>query len=158
MYATNPLLNTQGIRYLAALFSLAAGLIHALLAPEHFEEWWGYGLFFLVSAVAQIGYTLMLLPQSQRTMGVIGLRPDEARSLRLFYWLGILGNTAIVLMWVITRTLGVPLFGPNAGEVEEVTLIGLASVILELLLIACLFVLLRRLEQETLDNHASGSI
>ncbi len=155
MDATNPLLKTQGIRYLAALFSLAAGLIHALLSPEHFEEWWGYGLFFLVSAVAQIGYTLMLLPQSQRTMGVIGLRPDQAHSLRLFYWLGILGNAAIVLMWVITRTLGVPLFGPHAGEVEEVTLIGLASVILELLLIACLFVLLRRLEQETPDNHAS---
>lgn len=115
------------------------------------------GLWVVLSRFGrcQIGYALMLLPQSQRTMGVIGLRSDQAHSLRLFYWLGILSNAAIVLMWVITRTLGVPLFGPHADEVEEVTLIGLASVILELLLIACLFVLLRRLEQETPDNHAS---
>jgi hypothetical protein len=37
----------------AALLSLAAALIHLWAAPEHFREWWGYGVFFLSAASAQ---------------------------------------------------------------------------------------------------------
>ena len=47
--------------YPIAALSLIAGLIHLLVMPEHFEEWWGYGTFFLVAAVAQIGYVPILL-------------------------------------------------------------------------------------------------
>jgi hypothetical protein len=31
---------------------------------------------------------------------------------------GIAGNLAIVVLYLLTRTVGIPLFGPEAGEVE----------------------------------------
>ena len=37
---------------IAALSSLAAG-IHLSVAPEHFDEWWGYGTFFVVAALGE---------------------------------------------------------------------------------------------------------
>jgi hypothetical protein len=42
--------------YAAAALSLLAGLIHLCVTPEHFEEWWGYGAFFIVASAAQIFY------------------------------------------------------------------------------------------------------
>ena len=36
--------------YAAAGLSVLAVLLHLLVMPEHFDEWLGYGLFFLVVA------------------------------------------------------------------------------------------------------------
>ena len=87
--------------YAAAALSLLAGLIHLWVTPEHFEEWWGYGVFFLVAAAAQILYVpiVLLLPTRIILLG------------------GIAGNLAIVVLYLLTRTVGIPLFGPEAGEV-----------------------------------------
>jgi len=38
---------------------------------------------------------------------------------------GIAGNSAIVLLYLLTRVVGIPLFGPEAGEVEGVGVIDL---------------------------------
>ena len=38
----------NAVLYAAAALSLLAALIHLRVMPEHFEEWWGYGTFFLV--------------------------------------------------------------------------------------------------------------
>jgi hypothetical protein len=88
--------------YAAAALSLVAALIHLWVAPEHFEEWWGYGAFFVVAAAAQILFVpiILLLPT------------------RIFLLLGIAGNLAIVVLYLLTRTVGIPFFGPEAGEVE----------------------------------------
>ncbi len=88
--------------YAAAALSLLAGLLHLWVAPEHFEEWWGYGAFFLAATAAQILYVpiVVLLPT------------------RIVLLLGIAGNLAIVVLYLLTRTVGIPLFGPEAGEVE----------------------------------------
>jgi len=88
--------------YAAAGFSLVAAIVHLWATPEHFEEWWGYGAFFLVSAVAQAAYAALLL----------------ARPSQRFLIAGIVGNSAIVLLYLVTRTLGIPFFGPEAGVVE----------------------------------------
>jgi hypothetical protein len=48
------------LRALAAL-SLLTAIIHLLVMPAHFEEWWGYGTFFLVCTVAQGLYVPILL-------------------------------------------------------------------------------------------------
>src|SRR5688572_25977588 len=45
-------------RPLAAMCCLGAGAIHLLVAPEHFQEWWGYGCFFLMLATFQTFYSL----------------------------------------------------------------------------------------------------
>ncbi len=97
------------ILYAVAALSLVAALIHLWVAPEHFEEWWGYGAFFLVTAAAQVLYIPLLLrwPNGAVLLG------------------GIVGNLTIVALYLLTRTVGVPLFGPEAGEVEGV---GLADV------------------------------
>ena len=49
------------VLYLAAVLSLAAASIHVWAMPEHFEEWWGYGAFFVGAAVFQGLYGLVLL-------------------------------------------------------------------------------------------------
>ncbi len=88
--------------YAAAALSLLAALIHLWVTPEHFEEWWGYGAFFLVAAAVQVLYAPLVLVRPTR-MVLLG---------------GIAGNLAIVALYLLTRTVGIPLFGPGAGEVE----------------------------------------
>jgi hypothetical protein len=88
---------------IVALSSVASALVHYVVMPEHFEEATLYGMFFLVSATAQLVYAAMLL----------------ARPSRALLTAGAIGNFAIVVLWLVTRTVGIPL-GPAAGEVESV--------------------------------------
>ncbi len=92
--------------YAAASLSLIAALIHLWVTPEHFEEWWGYGAFFLVAAVAQLLYVPIMLRRPSRTVLLAGIA----------------GNLAIVVLYLLTRTVGIPLLGPEAGKVEGVGL------------------------------------
>ncbi len=98
--------------YAVAALSLLAGLIHLWVMPEHFEEWWGYGAFFLVAAVAQVVYVPLLLRWPNQNVLLL---------------LGIVGNSAIVLLYLLTRVVGIPLFGPEAGEVEGVGIIDVCA-------------------------------
>lgn len=128
--------------------SLAAGLVHGAITPDHFSEWWGYGLFFFLAALAQGGYGLLLLLRPWRYDQTGGSRPPDDPLVRqddrrAYQW-GIAGNTAIVALYVVTRTTGIPFFGPGAGEVEAVTPAGVLSKGLEIALIGCLITLLRR--------------
>jgi hypothetical protein len=101
----------RGVLYTVAALSLLAALIHLWVMPEHFQEWWGYGLFFLVAAVAQVVYVPLLLRWPNQTVLL----------------LGIVGNSAIVLLYLLTRVVGIPLFGPEAGEVEGVGIIDVCA-------------------------------
>src|SRR5215207_7244291 len=118
---------TRVFLYAAAL-SLIAALTHAWAMPEHFEEWWGYGTIFLIAAAAQACYGLALLT-----------RPG--RSLLL---LGVVGNLSIVSLWALTRTVGIPFFGPHAGEVERVGVVDLSATVAELALVTVLLAALLR--------------
>ncbi len=111
--------------YLAAALSLAAAGIHLLAMPEHFEEWWGYGAFFLVAAAFQGLYGLVLL-----------WRPGSS-----LFLLGIVANLGVVVLWLLTRTAGIPFFGPHAGEVEAVGALDVAATAAELALVVALVVL-----------------
>ncbi len=115
------------IRYVAAALSLAAALIHVWVFPRHYAEWWGYGAVFLVVALAQVLLSDALLYRPRRSLFV----------------LGIAGNLAVIALWALTRTIGIPFFGPHAGEAEEVGMIDLTSVIAEVALVAALALLLR---------------
>ena len=122
------------VLYAAAVFSLLAALIHLWVVPEHFEEWWGYGAFFLVSAVAQGLYGAALLRRPRRPLLLL---------------LGVGGNLSIVVLYLLTRTVGVPFFGPHAGEVEGVGVADLGATAAELALVVALgALLLRRLPRE----------
>jgi hypothetical protein len=91
---------TQGC---IALASVLAGAIHLAVAPEHFEEWWLYGAFFAVTGLFQLGYATTVLR-----------RPTPLVALT-----GILVNLGIVLIWVASRTSGLPISPPEDGAAHE---------------------------------------
>lgn len=86
-----------------ALLSAGAAAIHFVVIAEHFEEWWAFGLFFAVTAMAQLAWAVLIV----------------TRRSRLLTWVGVLGNAAIVALWIVSRTAGIPL-GPDAGTPEPV--------------------------------------
>ncbi|HEV8044840.1 MAG TPA: twin-arginine translocation signal domain-containing protein, partial [Rubrobacter sp.] len=106
----------------AAVLSVVAALAHLWAVPEHFREWWGYGLFFLVAAAGQGFYG--------------GLLPGRPRPYLLL--LGVAGNLAVVALYVVTRTVGVPFFGPHAGEIEGTGALGLVATAAEIALVVAL--------------------
>jgi hypothetical protein len=122
-------IETKQLLYGAAGLSVAAAFIHGLVTPEHFEEWWGYGTFFL----------LIFQPWQPDP-----IRETTGFSAKYLYWAGIIGNGFLIVLYIITRTLGIPFFGPEAGEVESVTLLSLLSKLTEVVLIVVLGVLVRR--------------
>ena len=77
------------ILYTVAAFSMVAALIHLWVTPEHFEEWWGYGTFFLVAAIAQGAFGVALLRRPRRLLLLLGLG----------------GNVSIVALYLVTRTV-----------------------------------------------------
>lgn len=122
-YSATP---SNAVLYPIAAFSLIAALIHLWVMPEHFEEWWGYGLFFLIATIAQALY------------GVILLRWPGQKLLLA----GIAGNSAIIFLYLLTRTLGIPFFGPGAWEIEKVGLLDVGATAAEALLVVSLAALL----------------
>ncbi|MCL5997934.1 MAG: hypothetical protein M1546_18050 [Chloroflexi bacterium] len=145
------------LRYWSAGLSIFAGLIHGVVTPEHFEEWWGYGAFFFVAALAQIfyGVLLLLLPWAYDETGA-ALGTEADRRTATYCIVGILGNAAIVALWIVTRTVGIPFFGPEAGEIEPITAISLVSKLIEVALVACLFLIVRRTRATSYGTGASA--
>lgn len=146
------------MRYWAAGLSLGAALIHSVLVEEHLAEWWGYGLFFLLAALAQGFYGVLLLAQPWQPSRYGGGALDAGRLQRGILLAGILGNLSIVALYVVTRTVGIPFFGPEAGEVEPWTGLGLVSKAAELALVYCLWRLFRtaRADVRAPPNPASS--
>lgn len=125
----------------AGVLSLVAGAIHGGVTPDHFAEWWGYGLFFIFAGTAQVLFGLALLTDAINPKDT---GPDWRRWMRWAYWAGIVGNVLIIALYVVTRTVGIPLLGPEAGEVEPVAPIDIVSKATEVALIVTLVVLLWR--------------
>jgi hypothetical protein len=97
--------------------ALGAGLLHAAFAPGHFAEDWAHGLFFAVVAWLQLLLAVALFARLRRWIFAAGLL-----------------NLAVIAVWVVSRTVGVP-FGPNAGVPEDVGIPDLISTGLEALLV-----------------------
>ena len=102
--------------YAASGLSVAAALVHLWATPAHLLDWWAYGAFFLAVALCQGIFAALLL----RWSGVYPLLVA-----------GITGNLSVVLVFVLTRTNGLPI-GPHAGEVEGAGLLDVAATTAEL--------------------------
>lgn len=116
----------------AVVLAVSLGLIHMLATPLYFSQWLGYGVFFFATAVLQVMYSMAL---------AVG-RPN-----RTLLWLGIAGNACVLALWAVTRTVGIPFFGPLAGEVLPVGLLDGVAQILEAIQIAHLAVLLHQFDR-----------
>jgi hypothetical protein len=113
--ASRPAAWPGAVLYATAGLSLLAALIHMLVTPEHFEEWWGYGAFILACAIFQGVYAAVVLRWPARPVLL----------------LGVASNLAVAILWLVTRATGIPLFGPHAGEIEGVGVLDLACTLAE---------------------------
>lgn len=104
----------------------AAG-VHLAVTPEHFGEAFVYGLFFAVTAALQLALAAALVARPGRGL----LRVAVA------------ANLAVVLLWLMTRTIAIPL-GPDAGSTEEIGVLDLLATGFELVSLTAGAVLLRR--------------
>lgn len=139
--------NATLLRVAGALSLLAAGL-HGAVTERHFEEWWGYGLFFVLAAIAQavLGLVLFALAHEHAAEAAPGFT-------RLTLRAGVLGNVAIVTLYLVTRTVGIPFLGPEAGRVEGVGGIDLFSKAAEAVLVLLLVALLVRSKRAARAAH-----
>ncbi|HEV8361408.1 MAG TPA: hypothetical protein VGR28_13240 [Candidatus Thermoplasmatota archaeon] len=129
----------RALLWVAADLSLAAGVAHALVTPEHLQEWWVYGAFFLAATAAQVAFAALVLRWPTRLLLVAGIA----------------GNAFLLLFYAFTRLVGVPL-GPAAGELEAVALIDLATKAAELALVIVLAAALARMDDATVHALPSG--
>ncbi len=111
---------------LAAATAAGAALVHFAVSPEHFGEWWGFGLFFVLCGEVQLGWALLLGRHRGRRMLTVGIA----------------GSLFLVAVWAMSRTAGLP-FGPEPGAPEAVGIPDVVSVMLELVTAgACAWALL----------------
>ncbi len=123
---SQPTNRPKGVLYTVATLSLLAALIHLWVMPEHFEEWWGYGMFFLVAGVVQVVYVPLLVRWPNQTVLLLGM----------------VGNSVIVLLYLFTRVVGIPFFGPEAGKIEGVGIIDVCATASEAAIVVALGVLM----------------
>lgn len=108
------------------MVSLGAAAIHFAVFGEHYHEYVPFGVFFAVGAWFQAMWAVAIVAVPSR-------RLLEA---------GMLANLAVVGVWVVSRSWGVPL-GPGAGHPEAVSTVDLAATVLEVLIVAGGAVLIR---------------
>jgi len=134
-------LNARALEKIASGFSILAGAVHGIVTPAHLEEWWGYGLFFLAAATFQVLFGVALLT---RAINPSDFGAGFARARKVLLLSGVGVNVAILALYAITRTTGIPWFGPEAGEVEEVGVADVIAGIAEVAVVAVLVLLLTR--------------
>jgi len=112
----------------AAVLVAAAGLVvaaavHAIVAPEHYREYLWYGIFFTVLTAGQVAVAVKLV-----------VRPDRAVLLAV----GV-ASVAVVGLWLVSRTSGLPI-GPEPWRPEEIGGLDVAATAAEVLTaVACGF-------------------
>ena len=113
--------------FTAALASAAAAAVHFTVIGMHFAEYTLYGVFFVVSAIAQLIWPIWLLLRRWTPLLVLGA----------------IGNAAIVATWIVDRSGPMPI-GPDATEPPPYGLgDSITSGFEVLLVICCIAALLR---------------
>lgn len=112
---------------LARVCCIGAGAIHLAVIPSHLKEYWALPLFFAVAAVGQFAVGTYLTP---------------SRATRTLLSVAAIGNLLIVIVWLLSRTVGLPLI-PDF-EVEEVGLPDVVASLQEMLVfVVCVGIAVR---------------
>ena len=88
--------------YGLAALSLAAAAIHAAFVPDHLQEAWIFGAFFIACTVLQFAHAYLFATSTARWVYAFGLT-----------------NLVVMFVWLVARTTGVP-FGPMPWVPEAV--------------------------------------
>jgi hypothetical protein len=120
---SHPEMLSPFVRVTAVCSLLGAEVIHAAVIQEHIQEWLPLGIFFLVISLVEGFLAVALITRPSRRL----VRPIIVVSL------------GTVVLWLYTRTLGLPI-GPMAGRVEEFGRLDVVCSILELVTVAVLLV------------------
>jgi len=78
--------------------------VHGSVIATHVREWWLFGVFFIIVTPLQVLWA------------VLAVRSPADRRLLL---MGAAGNLAIVLVWLVSRLVGLP-FGPETFQPEAI--------------------------------------
>ncbi|MGQ0669308.1 MAG: hypothetical protein ACT4PO_06510, partial [Actinomycetota bacterium] len=84
-----------------AALSAGAAAIHLAVVEDHFEEYVLFGVFFVAVGAMQALWAVLIL----------------AKPSKWVYITGLVGNAGIVVLWVVSRTTGLPI-GPEPGSPE----------------------------------------
>ncbi len=115
-----------------AILSMSAGIIHLLLIQEHMEESIIWGIFFLISGIAQVIFGIVIIV-SKRLYSIN--RP-------ILYYFGIVGNSLLIGIFVLVR-LVTPPFSSESAPIKELEPNGIITIITEILLIVLLAYLIK---------------
>jgi hypothetical protein len=110
MIHNNNSVRLKYIFYAAAGAIAIAGILHLIdlaVDPDHLENM-NTMTFFIVTGVAQIFWVI----------------PTARRWGKPWYYIGIVGNVALIVLWALTRLSANPI--TEAGEAEPITGIGIA--------------------------------
>jgi hypothetical protein len=105
-----------------AILSVSVGIIHVLLVPEHSQESMIWAMIFLASGLAQIVFGIALLL----------VRKYALRN--ILYYIGIIGNSILVIIFVLVRLITPP-FSPEGTPINELEPNGVITLIIEVLLV-----------------------
>jgi hypothetical protein len=110
-----------------AVVSLATAGIHFAVMGDHFREYVAFGIFFAVVAWFQ-------------SLWALGVVVSPTRSLLL---IGAIVNALVVVVWLVSRTIGLPI-GPDPGIAEPAAFLDVLSTVLEVVIVASIATLLVR--------------
>jgi hypothetical protein len=134
--------NRRTINWTAVL-SLLALVAHAIDAPDHLTEWWGYGTFFVMVAAFQFFYGIALFLRPWRYDEEGSLRPNADRYGKPYFIIGTTLTGLVIVFYIITRTSGLPFLGSDAIA-EPVTPLSLVPPLECVPLMYCHILLLSR--------------
>jgi hypothetical protein len=119
-----PRVYASRLRAAVAVLTLAAAWVHLAYLESHWDQWWAYGAFFLVVGVAQGLFAVLILAWPRPWVAVAGIA----------------GTLAVIGLYVLSRTIGMPV-GPHADFAERAGTIDLATTAAEIGVVAMLLVL-----------------
>jgi hypothetical protein len=122
-----------------AMLSVLAAVVHFAVAGSHFQEYWLFGVFLLGVAWLQLGWAAAAF-----------LRPT-----RLLVSSGAVLNAAVIVVYILTRTVG-DLVGPDPGYAEPAGFGDLLCTVAEAVIVAgCLWLLVTRVRRPVRRDQAS---
>jgi hypothetical protein len=116
-----------------AILSISAGIIHLLLIQEHMKESFMWGIFFLITGIAQLIFGIIVI--------IIGGKLSPINKSILYYF-GIIGNALLVGIFVLVRLITPP-FSTEAAPINELEPNGIITIITEILLVVLLAYLIK---------------